>query len=443
MKSSGNGLKFITSSYKREPLAGVPGGGAEILLMHERRGEGGSRSDFRAGRRTGRWIVALSLLAAVPATSFGQLRVTTRADFQFQESSNVFDLSPGVLAPTGNGDTTRGDSFEAYGAGLDTTYTVSRQTFSIDLDARQFHYNHFTELNHDDYRLTANWDWKLLSIFDGTISASRGREMVAFSNFIGTQLSLQTDQNEHASLNIRLTPVWRLETGGTSSRSDSPRPGLPDLSLQEDTVQAALKYLGQAHFSLGVGESYSTGTYEGATDNTTSNYHQLAGQFLLSYTSPRSAVNLNLGYTSRESTDAADQSSGFTGIMSYLYNLTPKTNIKLDLSRNINSYITNAGSEIDNLATVHLNWQATHKIQVQLNYSYDYAELPHQGFDDAERLDHYRIAELDIDYHISRLFEVRPYARYESRSSNTFGDEYGASVYGIYGYLRWQAIGPP
>jgi hypothetical protein len=443
MKSSGNGLKFKLDSHNLD-TPGHSRVGAEILFMHERRGQAGSRRDFRPGFHHPRWrLLPLGLLAVVPATSFGQLKVTTRADFQFQDSSNVFDLSPGETPPTGNGDKTRADTFEAYGAGLNTTYNWSRQTFTIDLDARQFHYNHFSDLDHDDYRLTADWEWKLGRILDGSVSVNRGREMVAFSSFIGTQLSLETNQNEHATLNVQVTPDWRLETGGNSSRSDSPRPGLPDLSLQEDTLQAAVKYVGHTGLTLGVIERYTTGTYEGAVDNTEPGYHEVSGQFLASYLAPRSSFDMNLGYTSRESASAYDQLSGFTGRISYQYTFTPKTNAKLELSRNINSYITNAGSEIDTAAALHLNWQATHKIAVQASYSYTYSELPHQGFDLTNRLDHYRIAELDIDYHVTRLFELRPYARYETRGSDTFGAAYGANIYGVYGYLRWQALGPP
>src|ERR1700748_1409352 len=129
-----------------------------------------------------RWWILLLVVLAWPATSFGQLKLTTRADVQYQENTNVFDLASGAPSPTGNGDTQRSDSFVAYGVGLNTTYNWSRQTFSLDLDAHQYHYNHFTELNHDDYRLTADWEWKLGRILDGSLSVNRGREMVAFSS---------------------------------------------------------------------------------------------------------------------------------------------------------------------------------------------------------------------------------------------------------------------
>lgn len=410
MKSSGNGLKLILDSYNRG-----------IFQPH----------------------IALAALAIVPAVSLGQLKVAPRADVWFQDSSNVFDLANGVAPPNHNAGSPRGDTFEAYGAGLNSTYTWSRQTLTLDLDGRQFHYNRFSELDHDDYRLSADWEWKLGRILDGSIGVNRGREMVAFSSFLGTQLSLETNQNEHANLNIRVTPDWRLETEANSSRSDSPRPGLPDLSLVEDTLQAALKYVGTTGLTWGFGERYITGTYKGAVGDTEPGYHEVAGDFLLNYATPRSALDMNVGYTSRRSSSDYDDLSGFTGRLSYQYTFTPKTNVRLELSRVINSYITNASSEIDTAATLRLNWQATRKIAVKWSYSYTYSELPHQGTDGDDRLDHWRVTELDIDYHITRQFEVRPYARFETRGSNLFGATYSANIYGVYGYFRWQAVGPP
>jgi Putative beta-barrel porin 2 len=391
-------------------------------------------------RATSRFCAAgtLAALLFAPGIALAQLKYTTQANVQYEDNSNVFDLAPGVAPPTAQHTTERGDEFVAYGAGATVNYTLSQQIFSLQIAGSEYQYNRFTELNHDDYKLGADWEWKIGPLFDGSIAVNRDRQMVAFSDFIGTQLLLQTDQNEHLIANFHVSPDWVIQGSGTSSRSDSPRPGLPNLSLMEDSEGAALKYGGVAGLQFGLSATYANGTYAGGDTALDPNYHQTAEQVVATYTiSPQSTLDFALGESDRSSINGIDNLSGVTGHLSLNRALTGKTSIKLLISRAINSYITNSGSEIDTTGSLSVNYEATRKISIKASYNYTYSDLPNQGLMGADRIDHFQTSEVTIDYQVTRWFEMQPYARFQTRTSDLPGAQYSANVYGVRAHVNW------
>jgi hypothetical protein len=381
--------------------------------------------------------LAAALLFA-PGMALAQLKYTTQANVQYEENPNIFDLAPGVAPPAAEHTSDRGDSFVAYGAGATVNYTLSQQVFTLQVSGSEYHYNRFTELNHNDYNLGADWEWKIGQLFDGSIAVNRDRQMVAFSDFFGTQLVLQTDQNEHLTANFHVTPDWVIQGVGTSSRSDSPRPGLPNLSLMEDSEGAALKYSGVAGLQFGLSAQYTNGTYSGSVLNLDPNYHQTAEQLVATYsTSPLSTFNFAIGESSRSSINGLDNLSGVTGQLSLQRTLTGKTSIKLMINRAINSYITNAGAEIDTTGSIQITYQATRKITVNANYGYTYSDLPDQGLFGADRIDHFQTTYITIDYQITRWFDLQPYARLQTRTSDLPGAQYSADIYGVRAHVNW------
>ncbi len=88
--------------------------------------------------------------------------------------------------------------------------------------------------------------------------------------------------------------------------------------------------------------------------------------------------------------------------------------------RAVNSYLTNAGSELDTSAGATVNWQATYRLLVRADYSYMYSRFPLTPVGSAlvDRLDHYQTGKIDVTYQVLRWLSIRPYVRYESRHTN-------------------------
>ncbi len=388
---------------------------------------------------------ALAAILATPGIALAQLKFTTQANVEYESNSNIFDLAPGLTPPAALGTTQRSDSYVAYGAGATVNYTLSQQVFTFQVQGSQYQYSRFTELNHDDYKLGGDWEWKFGPLFDGSLAVNRDRQMVAFADFVTAQtspqsyqLSLQTDQNEHFIGNFHISPEWTLQGGATDSRSDSPRPGLPNLSLTENSGMAALKYGGVAGLQFGIAGQYSTGSYSGDITNLDPNYHETAEQLVATYTvSPQSTFDFAIGDSKRSSVNGLDNLSGVTGHLSLQRALTGKTSIKLQISRAINSYITDTGSEIDTTGSAQLTYEATRKITVNANYSYTYSDLPNQGLLASDRIDHFQTTEVTIDYQITKWLDFQPYCRFQTRTSDLPGAQYSADIYGIRAHVNW------
>ena len=57
------------------------------------------------------------------------------------------------------------------GTGMDGTYLWSQQKLTATLEGRHFDYDHFTELDHNEYLAHVALDWKLTSLLDGILDA--------------------------------------------------------------------------------------------------------------------------------------------------------------------------------------------------------------------------------------------------------------------------------
>jgi Putative beta-barrel porin 2 len=374
--------------------------------------------------------IALIITPKAHAQVTGKAAATVR----LESNSNVFDLNSGAPLPVTGGDAHRGDTFLAYGALFDLEYLLGRQQFFASASTNRFDYQRDTELNHEDYKLDTGMRWTLAQLLDGKIDILRARAMVPFYDLAGTTLSLQTEQREAADVGLKLTPEWRIEGATYTSKLEEPTPQAPNLSLSETSGKATVRYLGISRFTGGLYVSYESGSYHGGAAGANPNYHQYAGGFATTYQSPRSTFEGQLGYSRRMSATGTDNTSGVTGGISLKERLTPKTSVAVTLSRAIQDYLFNTGSEIDTSVGVTAEWQATYKLGVTLGYTYTYRDYPGQGNDPvgSERVDIQNSATLGLDYRPRQWLSIKPYANLQWRISDYIGGDFNATIFGLY-----------
>lgn len=151
------------------------------------------------------------------------------------------------------------------------------------------------------------------------------------------------------------------------------------------------------------------------------------------YERARSALNGQAGYTRRASGTTSNSTSGFTGLLEFTYQLTPRTRIKAKADRAINNYVLNQSAEIDTDLGANILWQATYKTGVSLGYTFSYRDFPRQGNDPVGslRVDIQEAVTLNIDYQPRKWLLIRPYANVQTRRSTYVGGHYSSNVYGI------------
>ncbi len=387
-----------------------------------------------------RRIAFAVLLLALPWPCLAEVLVDASATARYEYNTNVYDLQSGFPVP-GTSDPNRADSLYSYGAALDAKYLWSQQKLFANLSATDFHYDRFTDLNHNEYNLDAGWNGKLGRTLDGTLEVLRTHAMESFVYTINGDFVLQTEQRESAKLGFQFLPDWRVEGSGYYHTIEQVFSTAPTLDLKESYGEAALKFTGLAGVTSGFSAGYTDGNYEATSEAPALSYRQINYSFVGTYApTGRSKLDGALGYSDRTSSSEQNTVSGFTGKIDYESQITGKTWIGFELSRLINSYVAQTGSEIDSNAGFNVRWQATYKIRVEGGYSWTRRDIPGQGNAPvgSTRLDNLHFASLKIDYEPLRWLSIRPYISYQTRSSNFDGANFNATVYGVYFDLKWQ-----
>ena len=383
-------------------------------------------------------LIAAVLLQAGPC--WAAVTVATSASARAEYDSNVFDLQSGSPVP-GTTDFQRSDRLYTYGAALSVNYLWDRQKLFATLSDNEFHYDHFTQLDHNEYNLDAGLNWKLARLFDGTLEVQRNRTMVAFTNVNDAQFVVQTEQREAAKVGLQIMPEWRIEGSGFYRTAEQLFVNAPTLDLRESSATVAVHYLGRAGLTAGLSGGFTHGDYAGPSAALKPSYRQHTFSVTAIYApTGRSTFNGVLGYSDRTSSSALNTISGFTGELDYDYQLTGKTSMHGQISRAINSYIANVSSEIDSTAAYSVRWQATYRLAVVAGYNWTTRELPGQGNlgVDSNRSDHLQYVSLNMDYRPFRWLSLKPYLNYQTRNSNFIGGNFNASVYGILFTVQWQ-----
>jgi hypothetical protein len=393
------------------------------------------------------------VLLASPVSALAELDMTAAGNVRYEYNTNVFDLQQGFptpLNPTQGGNINYADSYVAYGGKLDASYLWSLQQFYATVLGTEYHYDRFTELDHSEYTFDGGWDWKIGRLWDGVLDVERIRSMVSFWNVVGTSLVLQTEQRETAKASVQATPDWRAEFTGLTRKVDQPQTLAPDLSLTETSGQAAIKYTGTAGVTSGLTATYLKGSFSDTGPTLAPSYHQeSAGLTATDVITGLSTFRGQVGYTRRTSDSGTNNIGGLTGELDYQRALTGKTTVEADLTRAINVYLTNDASEIDSVALLTVTWQATYKIGVVLGYNFTYRELPRQG--DAygagglvvatgtNQTEHLSTPQLAVTYTPVPWLILKPYANYQTRSSENFvGGDFNSTVVGVQFTLQLQ-----
>jgi len=387
-------------------------------------------------------VVCTVVGAFLPAASFAQLTANPYAGESYIYNSDVFYLPTNGPAPIGKDGPTFADSTLRTRVGLDGTYFWDQQKFYATVEGRRYDYDHFTSLDHNEATVDGGLKWIAGAALDGTVDYRHERSMVQFTDLIdATQLILQTENTGTVTARLFVTPDWRVDSQLKDREFYSPRPDAPDLGLHEDSIIEGLRYLGLGDISAGFDVQYLRGTYSHApvTEAAALRYHQVTVEGTVTYVlSGLTTFSGNLGYTRRTDDEGSilpgsnysgNNVSGVTGKVTYKRDLTVKTSVGAELERAVNSYVTTAGSELDTSVNVFATWLATYKLSVRASYKWTDSEYPQ--FDAGERVDHVQYANIEATYDVLHWLSIRPYVRYQTRSSTLADYSYNSTGFGI------------
>ncbi len=391
----------------------------------------------RASRLTGSgrsYLLCACIVYVWPVVAGAEVHIVPYVATQAEYNSNVFDLSSPSQAIVENGEARRDDMVLRYLGGAAASYQMGQQKLHGAIEGRRFNYEHFNQLDHDEYLLDGGLDWALSSDLDGALDYRQERRMASFADRNTSQLVLERDRAAAAKVNLKLTPEWLLQGGVKNHQLDSPIQGIPMFGLSENSANAALSYLGFGTLSAGLYAEYLRGEYRGVPG--ANKFDQTTLDLTAAYSiSGLSDINAKLGYTQRKDQQSGTGSvSGYTGSLTYSRKLSGKTAANVQLFRRISSYTAGASSVVETGASADVNWRPTLKLAVSLDYSLTNSTLQGQGVsgtNESNRRDQYQITTLKTTYQALEWLWIEPFASYENRDSNIEIDGFNTAIVGI------------
>ncbi|HEY2783074.1 MAG TPA: hypothetical protein VGI90_20020 [Steroidobacteraceae bacterium] len=386
------------------------------------------------------WLSALLIAAAIaaPRMAAAQASANPYADVHYEHDSNVFRVQNSQANLIAIGDPTLADNDVKAVAGAEGTYLWSEQKLTATVEGRRYLYDHFSQLDHNEYLADVALKWKTTSLLDGLVEARQEQLMAPFTLGNSTQLSIDVDRRLTGGLNLNINPDWRLESEVYSHNLKSPLQNFPDFVERETGTQLALLNRSVSHLTYGITVDHISGSFENAPNVGT--YNQVDAQLTVNYAvSALTTFKGAAGYTKRD--QILDSVSAATGMLGYSRQLTGKTSLTFNLTRAVNSYVAAGGSEVDTSATLGLNWQATYLIAVAVQGGYMHSTFVGQfvpGSLTNGRADNLPTGSLNVNYQVFRHATLKAYVQKQSRTSNidiyrftdtTFGVEARVSLH--------------
>jgi hypothetical protein len=381
------------------------------------------------------------LAAAWGSTACAEVQLLPHADVRYEYNSNLFALADNDTSgpPNRPAGTSAADTSLSYSGGVDGHLTWGRQNLTLGADIRRVNYERFSDLDNTGHTYNANLQWLLGDRLDGTLGYTHTRQMAQFADQQGggTRLQMHVEGNGNLDFRVKLTPDWILLPQVSLRDETTPQEGYPDLGLRETMTGLGLNYAGLGKLTFGIHGDYTDGKFKGVASN--AKYTSQTAQFKTSYEATGlSRFNGAIGYTKRDQ-QGGSPTSAVTGGLGYQREITGKTSASLQFTRSVDSYVAAGSSEIKNAVSLGVNWNATGDLTMGLGYSWAHSTFEGQflpGTISEGRKDKVQQATFAVDWAVLRWANLRPFARYQKRTSNIDTFTYHGYTYGIELNLR-------
>ncbi len=404
-------------------------------------GNTGSAKTLGSRLKRGRLLLcALPAVFALPSVAAAQATANPYATVAVEHDSNVFRVQDSPAAIAFAGEPLVGDTDERAIIGSTGQYLWGLQKFTGTLEGRREEFDHLSDLDHYEYLLKGEFDWKVASLLDGLVSFRQERLMAQFANNQSNTLEINRDREVKETANLYFNPDYRLEVGGYQHTLDSPLKLAPGYALHEFGSSAGMSYLGIANLTYGFSFEHLQGNYSHALG--VGPYSQNGASLHMTYMiNGLSELEASGGYARRDQSQQLGEVAGWTGILAYDRQLTAKTSFQLSASRAIGNYVTSGGSEIDTTGKLGLTWHATYKIGVTASYGYTHTTFVGQAIPGSfatGRRDHSPVEMANVTYDVLRHLQLKAYYNRQTRDSNFEFFNYNDTVYGIQATAHWK-----
>lgn len=376
----------------------------------------------------------LALLGIVlPVWAYaGAFGVVPYVEIGAQRDNNLFRVEDGGNNQAVNQSGPQSDTITRTAVGAAAEWPIARQKLLVGGEYRQLRYSEFDQLDTSENEVRAELEFSVGPAVTGALRYRRERRQDDFDNLDGTQTNFVTETNPNIEVLVSITPSWRVLTKAGHLRLDQTLPSQQAFNFREDGVSVEVQHLGVPGSILGVGVEYQEGEFpdRAAGGTLSQDFTQTTGFVTADWRySGLSTFRGRLGYTQRDNSGGGGDRDfeGITGQFAYLRELTGKTNLQLEIFRQIFSVDDIDANFVEETGTqALLRWTYSTNLGAQVRYRYanqDYQTLA--GATD-NRVD--KLSELAAEL-IFQPFRVLSFIfdlTFQDRDSNDPGESFDA-----------------
>jgi exopolysaccharide biosynthesis operon protein EpsL len=341
-------------------------------------------------------------------------------------NSNLFLLQNDQAALATLGTTNMAETYQAYAAGVNMNWQLSRQLISGHAEISQANFNTYNTLNYTGHDLALKWDWPT----DGVILGNTGiSETLTLAPFLYTKkpiANLLTTRRAYLDSYIKLDNRWQIKLGADTTHKTNSEPSQQNNDINIDSYSTGVRYLTTKGSKFDFISKVSNGNYP--SQLTPSNtYTQYDNGFHFDWqTTGKTALRGKLNYTKRDYPNSPQNNySGVTGQIATDWLVTAKTTLNLTIYRDLNSYLVNSATfnsiyDTSQGISAQAIWLATNKITTNLTVKHE--KISYQST--PSRTDELNTANLDLSYQLYRKTKIDLIAERGVRHSNIDGNSY-------------------
>lgn len=348
--------------------------------------------------------------------------------------SNLLRFSSDAEAEERLGDSARSDWVSRVGTGALVEWPVSLQALRFQGWLERNRYQRFDELDHTAGDALAAWDWEAGRRWSGTLDAGYARGIARFEELQALEREVRTGGRASADAGFRFLPDWRAVAGARHAQTRYEQRGF--LDRRETLTFAELWYEPTATRSrFGLQVQRTDGDLERRQrlpdgSRVSNDFRQEDAGLLLGWSgSGKSYLEGWIGYTERRHDERpARDFNGVTGRLTYLWEASVKTSVRLSAWRELQSlddeiatYVLSHGASVEPI------WEATPKVRLRgrlsaANRSFEGAEGTSSA-DTGREDDVYAVA-LGLDYELLRSLYLTVELQHEARDSSVERSDY-------------------
>ena len=296
------------------------------------------------------------------------------AGLGYFHDDNLFRLADDQPAFDGK----RSDSARQAHAGLVFNKTYSRQKIYAQAKLTKVEFDHFDQLDYDGKDLQARWNWQLGNRFEGVLGANYEQTLAPYTDFRSNERNLREHRRQYFDGAWRFHPSWRARTAASHDKYEYELLAQRFNNRTENAYEAGVDYLPRSGSTVGLVARKVKGKYDnrrilgGLSLDESFEQDELKARVNW-IASGSTTVQVLAGHAKRKYKSRSERdASGFNGRITATHQPRGKMRYTAAAWRefsavesNIVSYSLNRG------ASVGATWDATAKIRVDANASYE------------------------------------------------------------------------